>query len=75
MSKISKELKTFLAEAGVSAAHLAQQSGVHEVDICRLRLGRVRDTSSTKADALRAAMRKIDAEVAEKVFQDDNNSE
>ena len=75
MSKISKEIKKFLAEAGVPAAHLAQLSGVHEVDICRLRLGRVRDTSSTKADALRAAMREINADVAEKIFQDNNISE
>lgn len=69
MAKISDELNFFLAEAGITAIQLSQESGVHPVDICRLRLGRVRDISSTKADALRAAMLRINTALAERAFQ------
>lgn len=65
---ICSQVEKFLRESGVTAAELSKASGVHFVDISRLKRGVVRDTSSRKADALRAAMVKLDPETALKVL-------
>lgn len=67
MAKINDEIKNFLAEAGITGRDLARESGVHEVYIARLKLGQ-HDTSSANADAIRAAMRKINPILADKIL-------
>ena len=66
MKKIAEEVQDFLDKAGVPAAELSRESGVHEVYISRLRTGKTRDIFSSRADALRAAMKRINAKLADK---------
>jgi predicted transcriptional regulator len=66
MKKIAEEVKDFLDEAGIPAAELSRESGVHEVYISRLRTGKTQDIFSSRADALRAAMKRIKQKLADK---------
>ena len=68
MKHISEQIEFFLRESSVTPAQLSRESGVHEVYISRLKLRKQKDTSSSNADALRAAMMKLDPETAAKAL-------
>ena len=59
--QIFYELKEFFGSHQVSAKRLAQESGVGAINISRVLSGARKDMSSAKADALRAAMQRLDA--------------
>ena len=59
--QIFYELKEFFDSHQVSAKQLAQESGVGAINISRVLSGARKDMSSAKADALRAAMQRLDA--------------
>lgn len=68
MKHISEQIEFFLRESLVTPAQLSRESGVHEVYISRLKLRKQKDTSSSNADALRAAMMKLDPKTAAMVL-------
>ena len=68
MKHISEQIEFFLRESSVTPAQLSRESGVHEVYISRLKLRKQKDTSSSNADARRAAMMKLDPKTAARVL-------
>ena len=70
MRTLSEQIRIFLEESGTSAAALAKVSGVCAVHISRVKNGRRKDMGSARADALRAAMRRLDVEAAAKALED-----
>lgn len=60
---IALEVRAFLARTGLSQARLAAEAGVNPVYVSRLVTGGTRDVWSRTADALRAAMRRLEERV------------
>lgn len=62
---IALEVRAFLARTGLSQARLAAEAGVNPVYVSRLVTGSTRDVWSRTADALRAAMRRLEERLAQ----------
>ena len=62
---IALEVRAFLARTGLSQARLAAEAGVNPVYVSRLVTGGTRDVWSRTADALRAAMKRLESNVAQ----------
>lgn len=62
---IALEVRAFLTRTGLPQARLASEAGVNPVYVSRLVSGRSRDVFSRTADALRAAMGRLEARMAQ----------
>lgn len=62
---IALEVRAFLARTGLSQARLAAEAGVNPVYVSRIVTGGTRDVWSRTADALRAAMKRLESSVAQ----------
>lgn len=62
---IALEVRAFLARTGLSQARLAAEAGVNPVYVSRLVTGGTRDVWSRTADALRAAMKRLESSLAQ----------
>ena len=62
---IALEVRAFLARTGLSQARLAAEAGVNPVYVSRLVTGSTQDVWSRTADALRAAMKRLEGRLAQ----------
>jgi len=70
MKTIRENIDIFVRESGISRYSLAKEADVNLVYLTRLKNGQQQDIMSTRADALRAAMRRLDPAAAEKALED-----
>ena len=68
MKTIQEQIEQFLTATGMSSYRLAKEAGLAKSYVSRLKNGRQRHAYSKNADALRAAMRRLDPEQAAKVL-------
>ena len=69
MKTIGEQINQFLAEARLPAIRLSEASGIKNAYISRLRRGKQKDIFSTKADALRSAMYRLNPDAARKALE------
>jgi hypothetical protein len=70
MKTIRENIDIFVSVSGISRYSLAKEAGVNLVYLTRLKNGQQQDIFSSRADALRAAMRRLDPAAAEKALDD-----
>lgn len=68
MKTIQEQIEQFLSATGLTSYRLAKEAGLNKSYVSRLKNGRQRNAYSKNADALRAAMRRLDPEKAEEVL-------
>lgn len=70
MKTIRENIDIFVEASGISRYSLAKEAGVNLVYLTRLKNGQQQDLFSARADAIRAAMRRLDPAAAEKALAD-----
>ena len=70
MKTIRENIDIFVRASGISRYSLAKEAGVNLVYLTRLKNGQQQDILSSRADALRSAMRRLDPVAAEKALSD-----
>jgi transcriptional regulator with XRE-family HTH domain len=68
MKTIHEQVELFLSMTGLTSYRLAKEAGLAKSYVSRLKNGRQRNAYSKNADALRAAMKRLDPEAANKVL-------